>query len=88
MTLLTWEREREREREREKFKIFLHHTVSYIIYVLVNLKFLKISAFWDSPPSGMLDSNSLPADVTYLNLPNHKSAHLLSILLLQQLIYG
>jgi hypothetical protein len=26
----------------------------------------------------MVDSNYLPADVTYLNLPNQKNAHLLS----------
>jgi len=36
-------------------------------------------AFWDGPLSGMVDSNYLPADVTYLNLPNQKSAYLLSI---------
>jgi len=44
-----------------------------------NLQFLKILAFWDGPPSEMVDSNFLPADMPYLNLPYHKSAYLLSI---------
>jgi len=44
-----------------------------------DLHFLKILVFWDGPPSEMLDSNFLHADVPYLNLPYHKSAYLLSI---------
>jgi hypothetical protein len=59
-------------------KTVLHRAVSYMTYVLVNLQFLKILAFWDGPPSRLVVSNYLPADVTYLNLPNHKSAYLLS----------
>ena len=34
---------------------------------------MKILAFWDGPLSGMVNSNYLPADVTYLNLPNQKA---------------